>query len=190
MYSNINQTSEPFINNKKNIIAGPEPWQYWNHSKGLEKPLSREEGPWPITGNIGSLLKQEATNNYANCVNNITIGSSPNCSGVFNPDIYTTSDTCGDNCTIAEPESYGIQSFGMDNGLTTSHALHAYKNVRAIVEGKGPSSNYSCMEWIPSMEKTSGDSCQLNYSTFENSTTGDWTKLPQSNSIVGYQYMG
>ena len=72
--------------------------------------------------------------------------------------------------------------------LTNIHGLHAYQNVRAAVEGKGPSDEYGCYEWVPNLQKTSGNSCQLNYSPFEQLTVGNWTKLPQAQSIVGYNY--
>ncbi len=170
----------PTLNDRKNIISGPNPGDYWNHSRGLERPEYREEGPWPLLGNIGSLLKQEQNGNYAMCGNNISIGGGPNCTGVFNGDYYTTSNTCGENCTVSAPEAFGMQSFGMDNKnkLTTTHTLHAYKNERAGVEGKGPSDDYGCVEWIPNLKKTPGNSCQINYGPFEQNTVGDFTKLP------------
>ncbi len=186
--NNLNQG--PKLNSRKNIISGPNSGDYWNHSRGLEKPEYREEGPWPLSGNIGSLLKQEQNGNYAMCSNNISIGGGPNCSGVFNKDAYTTSNTCGDNCLLSAPESFGIQSFGMDNrdNLTNIHGLHAYQNIRAGSEGKGPSSDYGCYEFVPNLKKTSGNSCELNYNPFESNTVGNWTKLPQAKSITGYMY--
>jgi hypothetical protein len=87
------------------------------------------------------------------------------------------------------PESYGIQSFGMDKDkFTNIHALHAYQNLRAGSEGRGPSNEYGCYEFIPSLKKTDGNSCQLDYSTWEKNTVGDFTKLPQSKSFIDYKY--
>jgi hypothetical protein len=191
-YSHIsNALNEgPTLNSRKNIIAGPNPGDYWNHSRGLERPEYREEAGFPIQGNIGSLLKQEGNGNYAMCGSNVSIGGAPNCTGVFNSDYYTTANTCGDNCTIGAPEAFGIQSFGMDSKdkLTNIHGLHAYANVRAGIEGKGPSDQYGCYEWVPNLQKTTGNSCQLNYGPWEQNTVGDWTKLPQSSQIVDYTY--
>lgn len=185
--NSLNQTSS--INVRKNILNGPNSGDYWFHSKGLEIPDNREEGPFPIQGNIGSLLKQEQYSNYSLCSNNISIGGAPNCTGVFNADIYTTSNSCGDNCNLSVPESFGIQSFGMEKDkLTNVHGLHAYKNVRAAVEGRGPSDDYGCYEWIPTLQKTPGNSCTTNYNTYESSTVGNWTQLPQAQSILGYKY--
>lgn len=179
----------PTLNSRKNIISGPNSGDYWNHSRGLERPEIREEGPWPLTGNIGSLLKQEQNNNYSMCNTNVSIGGGPNCTGVFNSDPYTTQNTCGENCVIQAPEAFGMQSFGMGNDkLTNTHSLHAYQNMRAGVEGKGPSDQLGCVEWIPALKKTSGNSCELNYSPFESNTTGDFTSLPSWKKFASYNY--
>lgn len=180
----------PTLNTRKNIIAGPNPGDYWYHSRGLERPDYREEGPFPIQGNIGSLLKNEQNGNYAMCATNVSISGAPNCTGTFSGDIYTTSNTCGDNCTIKAPEAFGIQSFGMDgkDNMTNIHGLHAYQNVRAGIEGKGPSDQYGCYEWIPNLQKTPGNSCQLNYTPFEQNTIGDFTKLPNWQKFASYTY--
>lgn len=175
----------------KNIIAGPKPGDYWYHSKGLEIPEYREEGPFPIQGNIGNLLKQEQNGNYSMCdKNNTSISGGPNCTGVFNNDIYTTSNTCGENCNIKAPELFGIQSFGMDgkDKLTNIHGLHAYKNVRAGSEGKGPSDQYGCYEWLPIMKKTPGNSCQIDYGPIEQNTIGDFTALQNWQNFASYTY--
>jgi hypothetical protein len=191
-YSHIQNSLDqgPTLNVRKNIISGPNPGDYWFHSKGLETPEYREEGPFPIQGNIGSLLKQEQNANYSMCGSNISIGGAPNCTGVFNQDIYTTSNTCGSNCTLQAPEAFGIQSFGMDNrdNLTNIHGLHAYQNIRAGSEGRGPSDQYGCYEWVPSLQKTPGNSCELNYTPFTNETVGDFTKLPNWKKFAGYTY--
>jgi len=180
----------PTLNARKNIISGPKPGDYWNHSPGLEHELYREQGPFPIQGNVGSLLTQEQNGNYAMCGSNVSIGGGPNCSGVFNNDIYTTANTCGDNCTIGAPEAFGIQSFGMDNrdNMTNSHTLHAYANVRAGIEGKGPSDQYGCYEWLPGLTKSSGNSCELDHKTFEAETVGDFTSLPSWKNFSSYNY--
>ncbi len=165
-------------NSKKNIISGPGLHDYWNHSYGLERPVVREEGPFPIQGNIGSLLKQEEDGNYSNCNQNSLVGGSPNCVGVFNKDIYTKENTCGENCDSIGVESYGLNSFGMIKGIDTNiHSLHAYQNIRAGVDGQGPSADYGCYEWVPTLTKTNNNSCKNNYSTYEQYTVGDFTKL-------------
>lgn len=188
-------SSSPQMNSKRNILSGPLPGQYWNHSSGLTAPLTREEGPFPILGNVGSLLKQEVYN-YDNCSASLPeIGGSPNCTArsSFVPDIYTRGNYCGDNCELKNPEAYGDQSFGMikdESGeyiLTNSHGLHGYDNIRAITEGKGPSSVYGCLEWIPNLNSTSDDSCSMNPPNAYQQV-GDWTKLSQNKSIVNYSF--
>jgi hypothetical protein len=163
---------------KQNIIAGPKQGDYWNHSQGLETPEYREEGPFPVQGNIGSLLIQESTN-YNSCSTKDPISGGPNCTGVFNGDIYSRTNTCGDNCKLQAPESFGMQDFGMTSDKTTNiHGLHAYENIRAGSEGKGPASVYGCYEFVPNMKKSFDNTCQIDYSTFENNTVGNWTVLP------------
>ena len=162
---------------KKNIISGPRMGDYWFHSPGLEVPEVREEGPFPIQGNIGSLLKQEAMGNYAMCTRNNEVSGSPNCTGVFVPDIYTQNNTCGEHCKLKGPESYGIQNFGfINNTFTDMHGLHAYKNVRAGSEGKTPSNEYGCYEFVPGLV-AKDNTCKIDYSTFESNTVGNWTAL-------------
>lgn len=191
-YSHIQNSLDqgPSLNVRKNIISGPRQGDYWFHSKGLEIPEYREEGPFPVQGNIGSLLKQESISNFSNCKSNVSVGGSPNCTGAFNADTYTTTNTCGENCNVGVPESYGIQSFGMDgkDKMTNIHGLHAYQNVRAGIEGKGPSDEYGCYEWVPNLTKTSGNSCQLNYTPFENNTVGDFSKLSNWQNFASYTY--
>jgi len=187
--------SGPQMNVKRNIINGPGPGQYWNHSPGLEAPLIREEGPLPIQGNIGSLLAQES-NNFASCGSGPNIGGSPNCTSMnsFRSDIYTKSDTCGSNCTLTYPESFGGNSFGLDKSAlaTDSHALHAYKNIRAGTEGSNQSQVYGCYEWVPTLQKTGDGSCKIDPNPAYQ-MVGDWTKLPNAktdllNSVVGYNW--
>lgn len=187
--------SRPQLNSQKNILSGPLPGQYWNHSAGLTAPMTREEGPWPIMGNVGSLLRQEVTN-YDNCSMQLpSIGGSPNCTtkSAFEQDLYTSQDTCGAECELKYPEAYGDQSFGMlkdENGnyiLTNSHGLHAYTNIRAASEGKGPSSVYGCNEWIPNLSANSDDSCSMDVPRVYQQV-GDWTKLKQNQSLVRYSF--
>ena len=189
-YMNIsNSLAEgPTLNSRKNIIAGPNDGDYFFHSRGLEVPEYREEGPFPIQGNIGSLIKQEGISNYASCSNNISIGGSPNCTGVFNKDIYTVDNTCGSNCKLGAPEAFGMQSFGMKDPYTNIHGLHAYENIRAASEGKGPSDVYGCYEFVPNLSKSAGNTCQLDYNNFESNTVGDFTKLDSWKQFSNYRY--
>jgi len=189
-------SSGPKLNVSKNILAGPLAGQYWNHSPGLEYPLTREEGPFPLSGNIGSLIKQEANNNFSNCSSTLPLVSgSPSCtaSQAFVPDFFTKYDNCGEECELKYPEAFGDQNFGMiknESGnyiLTNSHGLHAYENVRAATENTGPSSSYGCYEFIPRLSETSGNSCMLNqYPAYQQ--VGDWMKLPENQDLVNYQF--
>lgn len=183
-------SNSPKLNTQQNIISGPNSGDYWNHSPGLQKPILREEGPFPMQGNIGSLINNE-TNNFSSCsMMGPHISGSPNCTvnSTFRPDIYTTHNTCGDNCVLKNPEAYGGKDFGMvGDKITNSHALHAYQNIRASTEGTGSSINYGCYEWIPKLDNTKGNSCILNqYNEFQ--TVGDWQNLPQSSNIINYTY--
>lgn len=190
-YSFIDSSVEysPIVNARKNIISGPRPKDYWFHSSGQEMPEIREEGPFPIQGNIGSLLKQEAINNYASCSNKTSIGGAPNCTGVFDKDIYSESNTCGENCSITGPESYGIQNFGIKNeSMTNMHGLHSYDNIRAGSEGKGPANIYGCYESIPSLKVGDNGACVTDYSKYEGNTVGDFTKLESWQKFAGYSY--
>jgi hypothetical protein len=181
--------SSPTLNSRKNIISGPRIGDYWFHSPGLEMPDIREEGPFPIQGNIGSLLKQEGNNNYNSCSNKLTIGGGPNCVGVFNKDIYTENNTCGKNCDMEGPESYGIQNFGFINNIDTNmHGLHAYKNIRAGSEGKGPSNVYGCYESIPNLKDPGNNTCITDYDEFEANTVGNFTKLDNWKKFANYTY--
>lgn len=179
----------PMLNARKNIIAGPGPKDYWNHSPGLSVPDIQENGPLPIQGNIGSLLKQEGLNNYESCSNKTSIGGGPNCAGVFDKDIYTSTNTCGDNCSITGPESYGLQNFGFKNDMmTNTHGLHAYENVRAGTEGKGPAGEYGCYESIPNLKVGNNGACITDYGKFESATVGNFTKLENWQKFAGYSY--
>ncbi len=85
-----------------------------------------------------------------------------------------------------------MQSFGMnEDKLTNIHGLHAYKNIRAASEGQGPSSGnqgYGCASWLPKLKKTSGNSCEMDFSDFSPMTTANFLDLPQSRSFTSYNY--
>jgi hypothetical protein len=150
----------PTLNTRSNIIAGPNALSYFNHSPGAEMPEIREEGPLPLSGNIGELIANEGFDQYLLCsekVDNVTVpnvGSSPNCAGVFRPDAYTLTNTCESNCSMKYPESFGGKSFGMehlpwDKQVTNAHQLHAYENVISTNEGQGPCDVFTSTEWSP-----------------------------------------
>jgi hypothetical protein len=184
---NLATNSVPTINNKTNIIAGPGEKNYWDHSPGALAPMILEEGPFPVQGNIGSLIKNEATN-YTNCVDGPDIGSGPNCTGSFKPDMYTTQDTCGSNCLTKYPESYGLQDFGFPSDsskVTNAHQVHLYSNIRAGMAGQ--TSETGCYEWIPYLSSGPGGSCELTQSK-DYSQVGNWNFLPMYNSLQTVRY--
>jgi hypothetical protein len=178
------------INSFHNIIAGPNDGDYWNHSGGITAPLTREDGPFPLQGNIGALMKNEAAN-YVGCSVADTdtsplIGSSPNCTGSFVPDIYTTTDTCGDNCKLKYPESYGLQDFGFPSDspkITNAHQLHLYTNQRALMAGQYPGSLGS-YEWIPNISVDENTNSAYLDPKAVYQQVGNWGKLPQYKNIV------
>ena len=175
------------INTKQNIIAGPNQGDYWFHSPSLQQPLEREEGPLPIQGNIGALIAHEARGSYSKCNKSDTalLGDSPNCTGSFVPDHYTQQNTCGAECVMKYPESIGDQSFGTKQGapLTNIHSLHAYENVRAGSPGQNTvGGSYGCYSWIPSNAKQAETCVLAQPGPYQ--TVGDWSKLPQYQSIV------
>jgi len=47
------------FNVRRDIIAGPNPEQYWNHSPGAGTPEFREQGPFAVQGNIGALMTED-----------------------------------------------------------------------------------------------------------------------------------
>lgn len=181
-----------FPNKKTNIIAGPntEPWKkglmYWSHSPGIEKPMVREEGPLPIQGNIGQLVKDEI-NNYSHCSPNFPISGSNNCTVGFYPDMYTKKDTCGKNCNMSAPESFGDKDFGLSGiNYTNAHGLHAYQNVRAGADGQ--SNQSGCYEFIPGMSVSNdGTTCMLSQKP-EYQQVGDWTKLKENKNIIASSF--
>lgn len=181
------------INTRNNIIAGPNTdpsnpgMMYWNHSPGLKIPMEREEQPFPIQGNIGMLIKNEAINQYSDCYSSITnendISGSPNCTPAFYPDTITLEDTCGTNCIMTSPESFGDKNFGFtgDDKYTNAHGIHAYKNVRAGAEGQ--SSQSGCYSFVPGSSKTQYGTCMMDQNP-NYTQVGDWMKLPGMQYIV------
>lgn len=190
---NFHQPNIP--NTQQNIIAGPntKPWeiqsnkqsmQYWNHSPPNQLPMEREEQPLPIQGNIGMLIKNEALNQYQNCTNQYPISGSPNCVDAFYPDTYTPTNTCGDNCRMKAPESFGDKDFGFPDGsqkYTNAHGIHAYQNIRAGAPGQ--SSQSGCYEFIPRNTKSQHGTCLYDPQQIYQ-TVGDWTKLKETSYLV------
>lgn len=184
----------PFINSRQNIISGPAPLQYWAHSSGAETPLYVEQGPLPIQGNVGSLLKQESINNYESCNTGSEpdIGGSGNCIGVFNPDYYTTQNTCGSDCKLKYPESYGIKDFGFPEGMTpdqkitNAHQVQTYANVRGGMAGQ--MANLGCNQYVPNLSANPlTGACELNPNpTYEQ--VGAWNKLPMYSNLQKVNY--
>jgi hypothetical protein len=153
----------PTLNSRNNIIAGPEFMDYWNHTPGFEKALIKSEAAFPMQGAIGNLVANQG-NDFKSCGTSSNgqaipdIGSSPNCSGSFKPDMYQLKDTCGEECFLKYPQSFGDKSFGFDpkapwqSKVSDSHQIHAYKNMRAAMPGQGPSS-VGPYEWLPRASK-------------------------------------
>jgi len=183
-----------FINQTNNIIAGPntKPWEpgmmYWTHSSADQTPMEREEGPLPVQGNIGMLVRDEVRN-YSKCglgrAN--VIGGSNNCTTAFYPDQFTTKDTCGEKCVLSSPESFGDKDFGFEEGsnkYTNAHGLHGYKNLRAGSDGQSSASG--CYDFIPGV-KTDGSTCMLNPNPVYQQV-GDWMKLKENKSIISSSF--
>ena len=180
------------MNTKSNILSNTSSrsklFQYWDHSPGAKKPIVREEGPFPIQGNIGSLVKIEARSNFKECGDKNLIGGSPNCTvdRTFDSDIYTPTNTCGSECVLSAPFSYGDQNFGLDSQqslFTNSHALHAYENKRAASPGQGPAEKLGCYEWIPFSTPGSDGTCYQDQLQ-EYRTVGNWTDLKENKNLV------
>jgi hypothetical protein len=182
-----------FLNSRKNIISGPEPNQYWSHSGGAETPLYNEQGPFPVQGNVGSLLKQEAINNYASCsLGTPDIVGSPNCVGVFNGDAYTTQNTCGSECQLKYPESYGEKDFGFNQDMpaeqkiTNAHQVQAYTNIRGGMAGQ--MSNLGCNQYIPNLSANpQTGACEM-YQNPVYEQVGSWNKLPMYSNLQNVKY--
>jgi len=187
---NIFNESTQTINSHQNIIAGPNEHEYWWHSGGYKQPLEREEQGFPPQGNIGALVKQEALGQYKNCNHdpNNSIGGSPNCTSAFEPDYYTTNNTCGKDCFLESPEIFGDKHFGLiDKALQTSiHSLHAYENVRAGAAGQDTAGVYGEYEWIPKTNKQ-GTYVIPGYDK-PYAQVGDWLSLPETQSLVDPAY--
>lgn len=194
-YENISYAKPTFSNSRQNLIAGPNTNPQnpqiinFNHSPGLEAPMLREEGPLAIQGNIGSLVKNEALGNYKHC--SINGGNLPeiqganNCTSAFFPDLYTRSDTCGKECVLSYPESFGMKDFGFGNvpssqKFTNAHGVHAYENIRAGAAGE--SSQTGCYEDVPA-NGSNGNTCFLDPKPAF-TTVGNWTKLNQNRNLV------
>ncbi len=178
----------PKMNTRQNIIAGPGPNQYWNHSPGAQVPIVQEEGPFPIQGNIGSLVAQEAID-YSLCSGGPDISSGPNCSGSFKDDIFTVSNTCGEECKLKYPESYGLKDFGFPKDMpssekiTNAHQLHSYDNQRAGAPGQDCS--MGPLEFIPRITDSGRDTgaCIMNRDPVYNAVS-DWSRLPMYENIT------
>ncbi len=185
----------PEMNSKQNIIAGPNSMSYWNHSPGAEKPEVREQGPFPIQGNIGSLVREESMGNYQQCSSTgPEVGSAKNCTGTFNSDIYTKNNTCGSNCDMKYPESYGLKDFGFpetmpwDKKVSNSHQIHSFQNLRAGMPGTGPSEELGCYEWVPRVSSNKEtNSCVLNPEPVYEQVPS-WNKLPVYNNLQNVKY--
>ncbi len=188
--SSINMDNSEQINTKQFIIAGPNKRDYFFHNPGLTQALQQEESSFPVQGNIGSLMVQDP--NYSNCINDIMfappINSSPNCSNAFTPDLYTKVDTCGDECLVKYPESYGLKDFGFPEGtkwqdkITNASSIHAYKNQRAVMPGQGSGSMMGAAEWIPRIGISDQDTGFLDPNpAYEQ--VGNFLKLPQYKNL-------
>lgn len=195
LFPSGNNFAQPQIRNQRsNIIAGPntKPWTpgllYWSHSPGDLEPIEREEGPFPIQGNIGQLVKEESYG-YTKCGTGITsqfdISGTRNCTTSFYGDQYTTEDTCGSNCILSAPESFGDKDFGFtDNGsgkYTNAHGLHTYENIRA--GGVGRSSQSGCYNTIPNVSVGGNGTCILDPKP-EYQQVPSWTKLKENQNIL------
>lgn len=180
------------INQQQNIISGPNtnpshPGQmYWNHSPNLETPMIREEGPFPIEGNIGTLVDIEATSNFSACSNQLPpIGGSKNCTNVFKPDYYTPKNTCGSHCELKYPEAFGEKDFGLDgNHNTNAHQIHSYQNIRAGMPGQYSN---SCYESIPRVSHNAGTGACFLDPQPEYQTVGNWMELPEFADLVNVE---
>jgi hypothetical protein len=190
----------PQMNTQNYIIDGPGPMEYWNHSSGAERPMIKEEGPFPIQGSIGSLIAAQGTD-FLSCGRDATgqslpmVGSSPNCSGSFKPDLYTIRDTCGDECSSKYPESFGQKDFSFNKDqpwqtkVTDAHQIHAMQNLRAGMPGEGPAS-IGAYEWIPRVSPvTSQNSFAWDQEpVFQQ--VGNFLELPQFNNLRSSQFRG
>jgi len=179
-------------NQTTNIISGPntKPWKpglmNWSHSPGDQKPMEREEGPLPIQGNIGQLVKDEVTE-FRSCgkglARNYKTGGSGNCTSAFYPDHFTPKDTCGDNCVLSAPESFGDKDFGLrgNQKYTNAHGIHALENVRAGAGGQ--SSQSGCYEFIPGVAPGNNGTCAMSPNPVYEQV-GNWTRLKENKNLT------
>jgi hypothetical protein len=180
--------SAPDLNTRQNIISGPGIYDNWNHSPGYERPEVREQGPWPPQGNIGSLLLEEASNNFQNCSTGPSIGSGPNCTNTFYPNIFQTKNNCT-NCALSYPASYGDKDFGQESSSVVpndSHILRTYENKR--VGSMGTPSDNGCMDWIPRVKASDGFCTLDQYKEYR--TVGAWDKTPEFKNITSPGLLG
>lgn len=175
----------PQYNALNNVISGPGNKEYWNHSSGLKRPIYPEEGPFPVQGNIGSLIKNENTG-FGQCSLEVKISGSPNCTTAFHQDAYTTTNTCGENCIMKYPESFGDKDFGFPQNfnwkqkVTNAHQIHALSNIRAAFPGQY--ANLGVYEWIPSFSVNKAtDTAILDVDT---TSVGNFLKLPQFSNLM------
>jgi hypothetical protein len=189
------------INSKRNIIAGPQSHWYWNHpSSVLETPEVREEQGFAIQGNIGAMMTEEANNQYSYCNPRVDgkvipqVGGGPNCSGTFRQDIFTKTNTCGADCQVKYPESYGEKDFGFTDDLkwnlklTNAHQLHAYENVRATAEGQGPANRFSSIDFVPRVSVDNTLNTSIMNAEPAYMQVGDWTRLQNYSNLVKIKY--
>jgi hypothetical protein len=178
----------PSLNTRTNIIAGPGPRDYFFHSPGAQIPMINEEGPFPVQGNVGSIIKQEATD-FSVCGAGPSIGSSPNCTGAFVADAYTVKDTCGASCLLKNPESYGEKDFGFQDGsakISDAHQVHAFSNLRAGAPGQ--MSETGCVDWVPNVvaNPQTGTCELLNDQVYDQ--VGAWNRLPMYKNLQSVVY--
>lgn len=186
-------------NATKNILEGPGKREWWNHSPGKGVPMIVEEGPWPVQGNIGELVRQEARDNWGSCSTSLSeVGGSPNCTAAFIPDEVQPNDLCGSGpfspCAVTGPESFGENTYGIPAGKdnVTTYDLHAYgtfadgkpTNIRAPSAGEGPAS-LGCYEWIPKNSAKGADGNCVLEEQVAYRTVGYWPDLPQYKYLVG-----
>lgn len=179
-------SQSPQMNANNNILYGPGPQEYWNHSPGASRPMVREEGPFPVTGNVGSLMTNLNKCGSVDGQSLPNVSGSPNCSAQFAPDMYTTRNTCPDNCAVTYPESYGGKDFGYPEGvpkISNSHQVHAMQNTRASMEGQGPANTFGCYEFTPRISVSGQhNTCSLNQQEVY-SQVGQWNFLPKYNNV-------
>lgn len=191
-------SSAAATNNRQNIISGPGLANWFHYDSLGAAPMIREEGAFPPQGNIGELVKNESYN-YGQCGVSAgvpAVGGSPNCTPAFYQDIYTVADTCGANCQLKNPESYGEKDFGFDGldpaqKITNAHQIHEYQNQRASGIGQGPTGLFTPLEYIPRITT----SPQTNVGVYNPQEiygqVGPWYQLPENADLVyGKFYTG